>query len=269
MKTDTASHSDYLSAFQHFMQTGENEPLTAFLGGARPTGFLNVYRNGYLKASVSGLESNFPALVKLWGEDYFRQVANAYVNQAPPSSATLVGYGFEDPENGTSPSFLEFLQNDVADIVAQYPYVLDVCRLDQAWLQALNENGEGYLTLPVVQELIERGEDLSELPLGLVESSRVVDLEFDILELWSQLRFSSVPDDKSVALQAQSNSVVFWQRDLQVQAKQLTQAEAVFMQSLKRHDSFDAATNNTLALGTEFDVSTLFAELLNAQLLKL
>jgi len=267
MPDTTFTHSDYLDSFTQFMKTGENEPLATYLEGARPIGFLNVYRNGYLKASVSGLESNFPALVKFWGEDYFRQVANAYVDYAPPNSATLVGYGFEATHDEPNPSFFEFMQTQLPEVVAQFPYVIDICRLEQAWLQVLNESSEGVLTLETVQDLIARGEDLAELPLQLVDSSRVIELDYDILPLWSQLRFGEVTEGQQI--EVQTNTVIFWQRDLQVQAKQLMEAEAVFMKSLKQNESFDAATSKALDMDENFDVSTLFAELLNAQLLKL
>jgi len=145
--------------------------------------------------------------------------------------------------------------------------VLPVCRLEQAWLQALNESSEGVLTLETVQDLIARGEDLAELPLQLIDSSRVIDLDYDILPLWSQLRFGEVTEGQQI--EVQTNTVIFWQRDLQVQAKQLMEAEAVFMKSLKQNESFDAATSKALDMDENFDVSTLFAELLNAQLLKL
>ena len=267
MPDTTFNHGDYLDSFTQFMKTGENEQLAAYLGGARPIGFLNVYRNGYLKASVAGLESNFPALVKFWGQDYFRQVANAYVDYAPPSSATLVGYGFEMSDSEPSPSFSEFLQTNLPDVVDQFPYVIDICRLEQAWLHSLNESGDGVLTLAMVQDLISRGEDLAELPIQLVDSSRIVELDYDILPLWSQLRFGEVSEGQQIGLQV--NTAIFWQRDLQVQAKQLIEDEAVFMKSLKQNDSFDTATSKALEIDGNFDVSTLFAELLNAQLLKL
>ncbi|MEH6457321.1 MAG: DNA-binding domain-containing protein [Cocleimonas sp.] len=276
MPADTYSHSDYLNEFQQFMQTGEKSQLDSYLEDSRPAAFLSVYRNGFIRASVSALESNFPSLVKLWGEDYFSQVAGAYVNVVPPSSATLIGYGFDACVDGcvvgdSEPSvlsFIEFLQQNITEVIDQFPYVSDICSLDQAWLESLNENGESFLTLTVVQEMIEQGEDLAELPLTLVDSSRVVILEFDIFELWGQLRFGKLEEDQKIELKSHYNSVIFWQRDLQVQAKPLSAVEAVFIQSLKQSADFDIATNQALATDESFDVSILFAELLNAQLLQ-
>ena len=275
MAAEPYSHSEFFDAFQKFMQTGEKDPLAPYLEESRPAAFLSVYRNGFIRASVSALESNFPCLVKLWGEDYFSQVAGAYVNLAPPSSATLIGYGFHgclnDNLESSDLSFIEYLQQNLTEVVDQYPYVSDICRLDQAWLESLNENGESFLTLQVVQEMISRGEDLGELPLTLVDSSRIVNLEFDIFELWGQLRFGETQtdqEDQKIELKAHQNSVIFWQRELQVQAKPLSEVEAVFMHSLKQSADFDTATNQASIVDESFDISTLFAELLTANLLQ-
>ena len=270
MAAEPYSHSEYIDAFQTFMQTGEKDQLSSYLEGSRPAAFLSVYRNGFIRASTSALESNFPGLVKLWGEDYFSQVAAAYVNLAPPSSATLIGYGF-DGCSESNLSFIEYLQQNLTEVIDQFPYVPDICRLDQAWLESLNENGESFLTLSVVQEMISRGDDLAELPLTLVDSSRIVNLEYDIFELWGQLRFGELPEDQAedqkIELKTNDNSVIFWQKDLQVQAKPLSAVEAVFLKSLKQSEDFDTATNQALATDESFDISTLFAELLTAELL--
>ena len=268
------SHKEYLDAFQQFMQTGEKDQLAPYLEASRPEAFLSVYRNGFIRASVSALEGNFPSLVKLWGEDYFSQVGASYVKLTPPSSATLIGYGFDVSDNcdaETSLSFIKHLQQNLPDVIEQYPYVPDLCRLDQAWLESLNENGESFLTLPAVQEMIAQGVDLAELPLRLVDSSRIVNLEFELFELWGQLRFGDTQTDQEeqkIELNAQDNSVIFWQMDLQVQAKPLSAIEAVFMQSLKQSADFDTASSQAMAIDDTFDISTLFAELLTANLIQ-
>jgi len=268
MATDRYSHDEYVGAFEQFMQSGDRDQLASYLEGDRPASFLSVYRNGFIRASASALESNFPTLVKLWGNDYFAQLAGAYVNVAPPISATLIGYGFTDTLDVPSLSFSDFLKQQAKELMGNYPYALDLCRLDQAWMETLNENGDDFLTLEVVQGVISRGEDLSELPMALVDSSQIVDLKFEIFELWGQLRFGEMADDQKIELKAQNNTVIFWQNNLQVQAKPMSAVEAAFMKSLKQTENFDSATTKALSLDGDFDISVLFAELLNAHLLK-
>ncbi|RVU83569.1 DUF2063 domain-containing protein [Leucothrix sargassi] len=267
MAAENYSHQDYVDAFQQFMRTGERDQLDSYLDGNRRAGFLSVYRNGFIRASASALESNFPSVVKLWGEEYFAQVAAAYVSVAPPVSATLIGYGFAG-ESEEVPSFVDFLREQLADVIKQYPYVPDLCQLDQAWLQTLNKNGDEFLSLEQVQALIAAGEDLAERPMTLVDSATIINLEFDLFELWSQLRFGQITDDQQIALTAEANAIIFWQMNLQVQAKPMSAVETAFMVRLRETASFDEATNVATGLDDTFDVSTLFAELLNAHLLK-
>ena len=271
MHTDPHTHQSYLRAFEHFLQTGEKESLSTYTEATRPAAFLSVYRNGFIRASIGALESNFPSVKKLWGEEYFAQVASAYVNAAPPANATLLGYGFTDTADGgngeTHLSFVDFLQQQASELIERYPYVPDVCRLDQAWLQVLNEASNEALTVDEVQHLVTQGQDLSELPMRLIDSAQIVQLEFDIFELWGRLRFGDLSEDQQVELQASKNTVIFWQRDLKVQAKPLSVTEAAFMQHIKQFSDFDAATQQALVSDETFDISTLFAELLSAHLL--
>lgn len=262
------THTDYTNAFEQFMQTGDRNTLDTYLEGKRPAAFLSVYRNGFMKASIGALQSNYPTLVNLWGEDYFSQFAAAYVKALPPPAATLVGYGFDKKEESEPMGFPDFIQENFPDVVEQFPYLFDICSLDQAWLEALNGNGDSFLTLEYVQELIAQNHDLAELPLALVESSQIVDLKFDIFELWGQLRFGELQEDQQIELKDHENSVIFWQRELQVQAKPLATSEAVFMLSFKQTADFDTANNQALVSDEGFDVSAIFADLLNAQLLQ-
>ena len=269
MATNQYSHASYVDAFLQFMQTGDKEKLSPYLEESRPEEFLNVYRNGFIRASTSALESNFPCLVKLWGNDYFTQVAMAYVNIAPPVAATLIAYGFEGYfEESTTPSFNRFLKENLSEVIKEYPYVTDICRLDQAWAVSLNENGDSFLSLERVQEMISQGVDLAELPLTLVESSRIVQLQYDIFELWGQLRFAELAANQKIELNKKENTLLFWQKDGQVQARPLAKAEAVFMQSLKEEADFNVASELATKTDEDFDLSTLFADLLNAQLLQ-
>jgi len=110
--------------------------------------------------------------------------------------------------------------------------------------------------------MVAEGIDLGELPLTLVDSSRIVNLKYDIFELWGQLRFSEMTEDKKIELIEQENSILFWQMDLQVQAKPLSEAEAAFTQSMKKEADFDIANNRALEKDKSFDLSTLNGSIL-------
>jgi len=85
-----------------------------------------VYRNTVAKGCTDALAANFPAMLRLVGEDWFRAVAVAYARQFPPQDARLLGYGDE--------GFGAFAQ--AVPTAAALPYLEGVARLDTLWRAA-------------------------------------------------------------------------------------------------------------------------------------
>ena len=84
-----------------------------------------VYRNTFMKACIDALAANYPAVVRLMGQDWFRAAAAVYVRRSPPADPLLVTYGH------AFPAFLaEFAP------AADYPYLCGVARLDRSWTEA-------------------------------------------------------------------------------------------------------------------------------------
>jgi Putative DNA-binding domain len=84
-----------------------------------------VYRNTVFKGCVDALQANFPAVVRLVGERWFRSTAAAYVREHAPADARLVQYGADFP------AFLEAFEP-----ARGLPYLAGVARLDALWVQA-------------------------------------------------------------------------------------------------------------------------------------
>jgi hypothetical protein len=83
-----------------------------------------VYRNTVVKACVDALAGNFPAVERLTGTAWFRSAAAEYARAQPPTSVSLLDYG------ATFPAFLASLPSTRA-----LPYLAQVARLEQLWLQ--------------------------------------------------------------------------------------------------------------------------------------
>lgn len=83
-----------------------------------------VYRNTVLKASVDALAANYPTIVRLVGENWFRSAALIHACAAPPESPCLIEYG-----RGFADFLLAF------GPAAELPYLSDVARLDRCWTE--------------------------------------------------------------------------------------------------------------------------------------
>ena len=97
------------------------DPLRAL---AEQPGFA-VYRNTVLKGCIDALQANYPAVLRLVGEHWFRAVAALHVRAQPPGDTRLLLYGMDFP------SFLR----DFAP-AADLPYLGGVARLDRCWTEA-------------------------------------------------------------------------------------------------------------------------------------
>jgi len=90
----------------------------------RQPGFA-VYRNTVLKGCIDSLQANYPAVLRLVGEDWFRAAAAIHVRAHPPRDARLLLYGADFP------GFL----SDFAP-AADLPYLRGVAMLDRFWTES-------------------------------------------------------------------------------------------------------------------------------------
>jgi hypothetical protein len=85
----------------------------------------SVYRNTVMKAGIDALQANFPTVLRLVGEDWFRAAAARHVRTSPPRDARLLLYGADFPGflRGFAPA-------------AVLPYLGGVAQLDRCWTEA-------------------------------------------------------------------------------------------------------------------------------------
>ena len=85
----------------------------------------SVYRNTVLKGCIDALQANYPAILRLVGEEWFRAAAALHARAQPPGDTRLLMYGIDFPE---------FLHNFPP--AAELPYLYGVALLDRFWTQA-------------------------------------------------------------------------------------------------------------------------------------
>jgi len=95
-----------------------------------------VYRNNVAVALIGALEARYPVVRRLVGDDFFRAMAGAFVAAEKPRSPALMLYGdsFPDFIAGFPPA-------------ATIPFLADVARLENAWVEAYHAAEAGALSL--------------------------------------------------------------------------------------------------------------------------
>jgi hypothetical protein len=81
----------------------------------------SVYRNNVTSSLTQVLQTGFPVLQKLLGEEYFKALAVLFLRENPPDSRIMMLYG------AAMPGFLARFPP-----LAHLPYLPDVARLEQA-----------------------------------------------------------------------------------------------------------------------------------------
>ncbi|GLQ51874.1 putative DNA-binding domain-containing protein [Dyella flava] len=131
MKATLASFQDaFVDAL--YGQAPHDSRVAALVG---QPGFA-VYRNTVFQGSVDALEANFPAVLRLVGEDWFRATAAEYVALSPPTEARLLHYGRNFPD------FLAAFEP-----ARPLPYLPSVARLDYLWVEAHVAPDAGHITV--------------------------------------------------------------------------------------------------------------------------
>jgi len=85
----------------------------------------SVYRNTVLKGCIDALAANYPAVLQLVGEEWFRAAAAVYARRNLPRQPMLFDYGAD---------FAQFLAG--FEPAAELPYLAGVAKLDRFWSEA-------------------------------------------------------------------------------------------------------------------------------------
>jgi len=84
-----------------------------------------VYRNNVAVGLIGSLEMRYPVVRRSVGDDFFRGLARAFVARDKPRSPVLIHYGAEFP------AFI-----DAFEPAREIPYLPDLARLENAWVEA-------------------------------------------------------------------------------------------------------------------------------------
>jgi hypothetical protein len=131
-----------------------------------------VYRNNVASSLVRALETAFPTVRKLVGDEFFAAMARAFCLDHPPRSRMLMLYGDDLPD------WLERFPP-----VAHLGYLPDMARLDQAMRESYHAADSAPLPEPEFQRLL--GEEIGRMRLALAPSLRLVPSRWPIVSIWA------------------------------------------------------------------------------------
>ncbi|MFD2143900.1 putative DNA-binding domain-containing protein [Ancylobacter oerskovii] len=112
-----------LASFAGALTAPDRRPPPEFAGHAERR--FAVYRNNVAVALIRALETRFPVLISLVGEEFFRAMAREFMLAHPPTSLLLTSFGDELPD---------FLASFTP--AEDWPYLTDIARIEIARTRA-------------------------------------------------------------------------------------------------------------------------------------
>ena len=131
-----------------------------------------IYRNNIAVSLIAAIEARYPVVRRLVGEDFFHAMARVFVGGRRPRSAVLLHYGDEFPD-----FIAEF---EPARVI---PYLADVARIENAWVEAYHAADEPPLALAALAAV--DPERLAELAFVFHPAARLLVADHPAASIWA------------------------------------------------------------------------------------
>ena len=132
---------------------------------------LNIYRQTIFHSLENALRTSYPVIVKLVGDDFFRFLAQQYIQQYSSVSGDLSRYG---------DVFFQLLQS--LPETAELPYLADVAQLE--WYVQLAENSRDTTPFPIETLIAVAPEHYPDLQFFLHPSVNLLSSLYPIADIW-------------------------------------------------------------------------------------
>ena len=141
--------------------------------GGRADKRFDVYRNNVVVSLSEAMETAFPTVRALVGEEFFRAMAGVAVRAHPPQTPLMAQFGADFP------AFLESFPP-----VAQLPYLADIARIENARRRAYHAADAQGLTANDIAGWAP--EVFSTTRFSLVPATTILRSRFPIAAIWAK-----------------------------------------------------------------------------------
>ena len=210
-----------------------------------------VYRNTVMKGWVDALEANYPSVLRLVGEPFFRAAAIAYARANPTGDPRLWCYG---------KGYAAFLA--AYGPAAGLPYLPGVARLDRYWTEAHGAAGMNVLDAGMLATLAPA--QLAQCTLAPLPSARWAWFAGQpVFTLWRRNREANGNED-GAALDWQDEGALLLRPGASVTWRPLDVAGCAFLDACANGQPLGMAAAAAAAANPHADIAALLAMLLRA-----
>ncbi|HKQ12480.1 MAG TPA: DNA-binding domain-containing protein [Steroidobacteraceae bacterium] len=202
--------------------------------GIAPERRLAIYRNNAVEGFLKTLQATFPTIVRLSGEDWFRQIGRQYMGRYPSRSGNIHYVGEH---------FATFLEAELEG--SSYEYFADVARFEWAYQEVLV--AADHPTFDLNALAVVPPEDYGALRFSTHPAMRLVHSRFPVLAIWRANQPDAAADER-IALDQGSSSVLLIRRADHVELRELPAAEFALIAALVRGESLEQAAECALEI---------------------
>jgi hypothetical protein len=207
-----------------------------------------VYRNNVTISLIRAMESNFPVVRRLLGQQYFAGLAREYVQTHPPQSPLMFDYGFD---------FSDYLKTE--EDLRDYPYLGDMAKLEQQMRLSYHEADAPCLTASAMMHVSD--DALMSATFMLHPATAIVESDFAIHSIYRANQNGAVQPVEDVS-KAEAVLVTRPMHDVELRA--LTESQCDFFKSLFDRKAFGDATDIAYAKSEDFDLTGTISLLLTS-----
>ena len=204
----------------------------------------DVYRNNVVGSLTKVLESSFPVIRKLVGNEFFQAMAGIYLRKYPPQLQLMMFYGQDMPE---------FLAG--FDPVSHLQYLPDVARLELA-VHASYHAADADPILPSTLQNMP-ADRLMAARVNLAPSLRLVRSRWPIHGIWRENTEDGAPQSS-----AHGENVAVTRPDYEPELTTLAPGGGTFLAALLAGRRFGEALDAATEQVPEFDLSETLGVLL-------
>lgn len=201
----------------------------------------NVYRNNVIVGLTESLMAAYPVVNELVGEEFFRAMTPVYVRHTPPICAMLAEYGKDYPD---------FLQD--FEPVQDVPYLPDIARLEQAWLQSYH-SADATPMEPVALQTVPQ-ERLGDVVFKFHPACRLVKSDYPIHSIWAAHKTDD-PGTHMADIMVKPENVLITRPALDITVIALPEGGGAFIEALMSGHSLSVAAEHASETNENFDLA--------------
>jgi hypothetical protein len=216
--------------------------------GADPASRFAVYRNNVQSSLINALADSYPVVSRLVGEEFFRAMAQLYVQAFAPTSPLINDYGSD---------FSGFIEH--FSPAASVPYLADVARLERLRVMAYHATDANAVDPAQIAAALGAPEALAQLRIHLHPSTFTLNSAYAVVALWAAHQADAPPENLEPY---HPQSALVLRNGLEVEVFAVDVGTTTFIHSLQNNRPLGQAVTDALNVAPAFDLSQCLALLI-------